>query len=126
MALDLDISLVLYCALRLSKWEPLLFIRDAPTRQILNVTEAECSFNLKELKNLTVGGGLSCHSFLKRLLFFFPMSFFPCAWIRRGLSGLFGVCLALHFSRALSYSVWGGGGARRSANQNERRKCAAP
>jgi len=45
-ALDLDISPVHYRALWHSKWEPLLFIRDAPTRQILNVTEADCSFNL--------------------------------------------------------------------------------
>lgn len=118
-ALDLDISLVHYRALRLSKWEPLLFITDAPTRQNLNVTEAECSFNLKEWKNLTVGGGLSCHSFLKRLLFFSQ-----CLFSRaRGFGGVYrgcSVCVSRCISRAHSrIRFGGGGGARRAASHWE-------
>jgi len=125
-ALDLDISPVHYRALWHSKWEPLLFIRDAPTRQILNVTEADCSFNLlKEWKNLTVGGGLSCHSFLERLLFFSNV-FFP---VRVDSAGFIGavrcVSRAAFLARTLVFG-WGAG-ARDvlRATENETRKCAS-
>lgn len=126
--LDFDIAPVHYRALRLSKWELLLFIRDAPTRQILHVTEAECLFNLlKEWKTLTVGGGLSCHSFLRRLLFF-PSVFFP---VRVDSAGFIGaarcVSRAAFLARTLVFGL-GGRGARDAlrATEDETRQRAAP
>lgn len=123
--LDFDIAPVHYRALRLSKWELLLFIRDAPTRQILHVTEAECLFNLlKEWKTLTVGGGLSCHSFLRRLLFFSQ-----CLFSRaRGFGGFYrgcSVCVSRCISRAHSRIRFGGAGGARCAASHWGRDTAA-
>ncbi len=104
-------------------------IGDAPTnvRHILHITEAECLFNLlKERKTLTVGGGLSCHSFLRRLMFLSSV-FFP---VRVDSAGFIGtawcVSRAAFLARTLVFGLVRGGGRATRCKPLRTRRGSAP
>ncbi len=118
-----------FTAVRSSLQMEAAIIGDAPTnvRHILHITEAECLFNLlKEWKTLTVGGGLSCHSFLRRLMFF-PSVFFP---VRVDSAGFIGtawcVSRAAFLARTLVFGLVRGGGRATRCKPLRTRRGSAP